>query len=532
MQITNNNTPGISLYRDTITLFLDELEADSLVLISLYKATRGINWSNKWDLNDNISKWNGVTITDGRVSSLILDNNNLTGTIPQELHALTNLQSLNLEGNYLDSIPNLIYLPSITSIGISYNKLDFSSIIPNLISKNDNLRKVNLTYDPQKLLDTRDSLFTKLSASIQLSTNGKHQDNNYQWYKNGNKITDATNRTYLISNFSYADTGNYWVQITNDNAPDISLYRDTITLFLDQFEADSLALIDLYNSTDGSNWTNKWDLNDNVSKWYGVTITNGRVTSLALDSNNLTGAIPQEFQVLTNLQSLNLASNYIDNLPLLTYLLNTTSINISHNKLGFRSIIPNLLDKNNNLKEENFVYSPQRLLNTHDILIKKINDSIHLDVNDHYDDNKYQWYKDEIKITNATNRTYLINDFSYVDTGNYWVKITNPNLSTLTLCRNTITLFLDRLEADSLALVALYNATDGTKWKNKWDLNSTINEWNGVTITKGRVTELSLSNNYLNGYIPKELGSISGLTFFKLIQKLSKRNYTSRNWKS
>ncbi len=34
-------------------------------------------------------------------------------------------------------------------------------------------------------------------------------------------------------------------------------------------ENDSLALVALYNATDGANWTNTWNLNDPMSTWYG-----------------------------------------------------------------------------------------------------------------------------------------------------------------------------------------------------------------------------------------------------------------------
>jgi len=48
------------------------------------------------------------------------------------------------------------------------------------------------------------------------------------------------------------------------------------------FESDSLALVALYDSTDGANWTNTWDLNTTVDIWYGVTVSGGRVTELLL----------------------------------------------------------------------------------------------------------------------------------------------------------------------------------------------------------------------------------------------------------
>ena len=46
---------------------------------------------------------------------------------------------------------------------------------------------------------------------------------------------------------------------------------------------DSLALISLYDSTDGPNWENIWDLKTKVEDWYGVNIIGERVTSLNLE---------------------------------------------------------------------------------------------------------------------------------------------------------------------------------------------------------------------------------------------------------
>ena len=44
---------------------------------------------------------------------------------------------------------------------------------------------------------------------------------------------------------------------------------------------DSLALVDLYNSTGGPNWANQdnW-LAGTVSTWYGILVTEGRVIAI------------------------------------------------------------------------------------------------------------------------------------------------------------------------------------------------------------------------------------------------------------
>ncbi len=68
---------------------------------------------------------------------------------------------------------------------------------------------------------------------------------------------------------------------------------------------DSLALVDLYNSTNGANWNNhqNW-LNGPVSTWFGVVVTGSRVTYLNLAFNNMIGPLPASIGNLTELTNL------------------------------------------------------------------------------------------------------------------------------------------------------------------------------------------------------------------------------------
>ena len=69
---------------------------------------------------------------------------------------------------------------------------------------------------------------------------------------------------------------------------------------------------------------------------------------------------------------------------------------------------------------------------------------------------------------------------------------------------------------DRAALVALYNATGGANWTHSanWLSEEPLNSWHGVNTddSSGRVIELDLSENGLNGAIPSELSSLSNLT--------------------
>lgn len=68
------------------------------------------------------------------------------------------------------------------------------------------------------------------------------------------------------------------------------------------------------------------------------------------------------------------------------------------------------------------------------------------------------------------------------------------------------------LEQDSLALVAFYKSTGGPNWNNNsnW-LTGPVSAWYGVTILEGRVTELKVYSNNLNGTLPNELGQLNKL---------------------
>jgi len=92
------------------------------------------------------------------------------------------------------------------------------------------------------------------------------------------------------------------------------IFLSVIILFSTELKAqvntqDSLALVDLYNSTNGPHWWHKWYLNGPVASWYGVTITSNRVTGLYLYDNQLSGTIPSSMGNLTELESLDLEFN-------------------------------------------------------------------------------------------------------------------------------------------------------------------------------------------------------------------------------
>ena len=125
---------------------------------------------------------------------------------------------------------------------------------------------------------------------------------------------------------------------------------------------DRNALIALYNQTDGRNWlnNNNWLTEMPLNEWNGVgTDITGRVVSLSLSQNNLSGmlpsemgqldklvyvelgsnrligSIPKEIGKLANLRELNLPGNQITDMPSeLARLTNLRNLNLQQNQLS------------------------------------------------------------------------------------------------------------------------------------------------------------------------------------------------------
>ena len=69
------------------------------------------------------------------------------------------------------------------------------------------------------------------------------------------------------------------------------------------------------------------------------------------------------------------------------------------------------------------------------------------------------------------------------------------------------------------ALVALYNATNGSGWKNNenWLSEAPLDQWYGVfTDCDGTLTHLSLTDNQITGPISSWLGNLSNLRHLEL----------------
>ena len=99
---------GAALFGPAPSLLAQEpvgtVAADGAVLMALYAATDGPNWTDNanWGSDAPLGDWHGVSVNaEGRITGLQLKWNNLTGTLPPALGDLTALEDLDLSYNQL-----------------------------------------------------------------------------------------------------------------------------------------------------------------------------------------------------------------------------------------------------------------------------------------------------------------------------------------------------------------------------------------------------------------------------------------------
>ena len=282
--------------------------ADRDALMGLYHAAGGTGWkkSVNWGTDAPLRDWFGVTVDDGgRVIRLSLDANNLTGTIPPELGGLANLYRLSLGKNNLTGTipPELGGLISLEVLSLHNNEL--SGAIPPELGNLANLCRLSLGKN-------------NLTGTIPPELGGLTK---LEWlYLHNNKLSGT------IPPELGGLTNLKWLSLNRNNLPGsipLELASLNVTnLFLDdrnkpkprkpRHGPDRDALMALYRSAGGTGWNRSvnWGTDAPIRNWFGVSVNDsGRVISLSLQANNLTGTIPPELGGLVKLQGLWLNHN-------------------------------------------------------------------------------------------------------------------------------------------------------------------------------------------------------------------------------
>jgi len=288
-------------------------------------------------------------------------------------------------------------------------------------------------------------------------------------------------------------------------------------------ERDSLALITLFNTTNGPSWTNSWNLTENVSQWTGISLNSAgdSVVGINLNNNQLNGFIPPDIGNIDKLRTLNLSGNQlVQSLPAeVGDLLNLTILNLSENQLS--GDIPqeygqlfNLtsLSLNDNQISGSLPASLYQLINLGSINISnnQLTDSIPDGISDltnlkNLNLSNNQLNGDiplEIGVMQTLN-TIILNDNQI--SGKIPSPLNLPNLLILNLSNNNLSGGLANIfeELESISILDLSNN----------QISDSLDASIGSLTT---LTELDLTNNTFLGRLPKELGSLTNLNFLLL----------------
>ena len=239
---------------------------------------------------------------------------------------------------------------------------------------------------------------------------------------------------------------------------------------------DSLALVDLYNSTNGPHWQaqKNWLTAKPLTTWAGVTIKNKRVVELRLIksskdgyqyNNFLEGDIPASFGNLTELTYLNLSDNFLTSLP---------------NEIGNLRKLHTLI-----LYTNNFIELPPTLGNLIDLS--------YLDVSNN-------------QITNINTSWGKLVNLNYINLSRNQISNIPASLGNI-INLHHLDLSFNQIKKIPGYLGNLINLTDLNLYHSK--IEGSIPPQLGNLIN---LQSLILTANHLTGNIPSELGNLINLT--------------------
>ena len=476
---------------------------DSLALTAFYRAADGPGWYSKTNwLSPTvpINNWYGVSVSSktDSVFQILLSNNNLTGYITDSISDLAGLKTLDLSHNYLSgALPHFSSFRSLSTLNLSNNLFTFADLDSSGLT---NSSIDVFIYAPQDTVLALKSDLNEGTISVQIEDSPL---NSYKWYIDNIIISDTTHTILTTAE------GWYKCEVSNSKFTKLTLYSDSINLIYSD-DTDSLALVALYNSTNGNSWTNNtgWKTG-RLSTWHGISLDgNGRVASIDLANNNLVGFLPRELANLSKLEMLKINDNKIrGSLPFFDQIENLDTLWLDDNFFHFDDLLASGIEDG---EIASLAYHPQKI----DLeLIYDTSKSLLTVLDKTNQTNEYSWYRDGSLLGNDTTRTIG----AYLG-GDYYCVVTNPAYPLLDFKTDTVTVQLS-MATDSLALVSLYQATGGESWtkKDNWlTAGQLVSSWYGVSVANGRVTKILLPRNNLKGEIPAQISSLSKLTDINL----------------
>ncbi|GEM_PF-2629931 len=466
-----DNTLNESIYSNEVnaTPIPSPLQVDSLALVALYNSTNGLNWTNKTNwLTGAVSTWFGITVSNGRVTNVYLNINNLVGSIPSEIGNLDSLRYLQLAQNQLTGpIPQEIWgLTGLTRLDLGWNAL--SGTLPAEVGNLARLLELKLEYN-QFTGELPLELYTLSQLNI-LDLAGNSFTGSI--HANIGNLTSLEN-AYLNLN-----------QLTGSIPSSLSYLTKLQELLLNGNSLSGAVPIELWSMTQLRT------LNLSSNQLNGVLPQEiGRMDSLSImyvGNNQFSGGVPDSIVRLQKLRVLDIQNNHFDRLPNLGSLPNLTDLNVSGNNLTFADLEPNA-----GVASNAFTYIPQDSVGTERTEDVLVGCTVTLTTSVGGTANQYQWMKDNVDIPTATGPTLIFPSVTSAQDGKYICKVSNTIITGLMLYTRPVTLSVHpNLPGEYLAdantvLLMHMNETSGSTVSDASSFGNN-GQATGTTIVDGR----------------------------------------------
>ncbi|NOT36680.1 MAG: T9SS type A sorting domain-containing protein [Saprospiraceae bacterium] len=361
--------------------------SDSLILVKFNQATNGDNWFTKWNFSTPISSWHGVFInTSGCVTQINLNNNNLTGFIPNEIGGLGSLSKLFLFSNSLEgSLPATIgSLSELVELNLEGNKI--SGVIPNTIASLTKLTFISLASN-QLQSSIPPGIFS-LSELIQLRLNSN--------------------------------------QLSGTITDDIQFLTKVQVLDLSENQLQGT----IPSGISALSQIQDLSLNDNLFSGQLPASMSGltKMINLWLQNNRFTGIVPN--LTAAPLLSLRVENNFFTGIPdysVVRTLGRTDPFGlIMHNNyFTFEDLLPLLSLP----RAVNWVFKPQRPVQVDSLQFVQYgsNYAIRIFTDPGVPDNNYKWFKDTAVLTITNQNFFQILNMDEKQEGYYYGSIVNQS---------------------------------------------------------------------------------------------------------
>ena len=252
-------------------------------------------------------------------------------------------------------------------------------------------------------------------------------------------------------------------------------------------------LLNLYQQTDGENWSIQWDLNKEPRSWYGVKIKNGSVIELRLNANLLKGSLPS-LSGLPNLKKLDIASNRITgSISSINNLIYLEKLDISDNL--FSGDISNEFSALSNLTELH-IGENQFTLSQPNTFLQNFRKLTHLDISN-------------TQLSTVPNSILSLQNLSFLNLNNNHLE---NNIAGLSSIKTLEILYLSNNKINQIP-------TSFTQLNQLKELNLGHNLFTNATVSNLKHLEhvewLSLENNQLTT-IPTEITNLKKLVHLNL----------------